>query len=483
LVPRSSILAAVLAISAAATAQPRTAEQRAAELASEGVHLFQDGRYKEALTRFLESYAHAHIPEVIWNIGRCYEELGDLPSALRYFEEFLPLAPNDEARKKALARIEKVRREIERSGTTAAAESALIVSVEDAEVREVRVVVDGQEVYAGPAPARVALAPGSHVLAVSGGEAVQPVQKTVRIEAGGLEVVVLRPPAAPAAEPAMAAHATDPDYCDPFLFPTSRMGFAVGGEFSPVFVRGNPFRGVAGAAPALPTQSFAGFFAQAGSDRFAATLRVGRASRVPSWLLYPSGDYRLSGAASWNLHQPFQRAGLEWKARTHRAAFAWNTILADLDYRRFVFSVAGQSEALNSLELSFSDAFGFTIARRVSFEFLLGIAVLVPKADDSDGWNHGTAIAFPMAGRVSVRVVEAGHVAVEARWPLTIGPLNPPENTVWSRAAGVQADLAVGYRQILGNVQVGGALVFALNRTGEFGREKVWLLLSGQYQF
>lgn len=486
--PVAIVVLAVMGIAVAAGSSrplmaqtPRSPEERASDLASQGVTLFKEGRYRDALMRFLDSYAHAKIPVVIWNIGRCYEELGDLGSALRYFEEFEPLAPDDDARRKARARVEQVRLRIAESGAPAAAETVLVVSAEGLDVPQARIVVDGREVHAGPLPAKVPVKPGSHVVEVSGGEGVEEVSRTIEIAAGGLEVVVLRPPEAAGPEaPHMAGHATDRGYGDPFLFPSSRMGFAAGGEFSPVFARGNPFGVV---SPDMPTQTFAGLFAQAGGDRFAVTLRGGRWSRVPSWLLYPKSANRLSGALSWNLHQPFQRAGLEMKIRTSTSPVSWSTLVFDLDYRRLVFSIAAQSETLHSLQWLLAEAFGFTMADLVSLEFWLGIAVLVPAADESHGWKEGLAVSFPMAGRVSVRVVPGGHVDLEARWPVSIGPMDPPGNSAASRGAGIQADMALGYRHVFGNFQAGGAVVFALNRWDDFGREKAWIVLSGQYQF
>lgn len=123
------------------------------------------------------------------------------------------------------------------------------------------------------------------------------------------------------------------------------------------------------------------------------------------------------------------------------------------------------------------------MANRVTLEFWLGIAFLVPEADESYGWRKGLAIAFPMAGRASVRVVEGGHVDLEARWHVVIGPMNPEHSRWRSRAAGIQADMALGYRHVFDDFQVGGAIAFALNRGDDFGREKAWLTMTGQYQF
>ncbi len=482
-VPRALAIVTMCAIAVPSLAQtPRSAEERAADLAKEGVALFQEGRYRDALMRFLDSYAHAKIPVVIWNIGRCYEELGDFGSALRYFEEFEPLAKDEDERRKARAWIEKMRLRIAESRAPAAAETALIVSAEGVDVPEAVVVLDGREAYRGGLPAKVVLEPGFHQVRVSGGDAVEPVTRTFEVAPGGVAVVVLRPwKAAPPESPHMAAHATDRGYCDPFLFPSSRMGFAAGGEFSPVFARGNPLPRVL--SPDIPTQTFAGFYAQVGGEESAITLRGGRWSRVPSWLLYPKEAYRLSGAFSWNLHQPFQRAGLEIKSRSGDFPRSWSTTVFDLDYRHFILSIANQSESLHSLQWLLADAFGFTIADRVSLEFWLGLAFLVPKADESEGWKKWLTIAFPMAGRVSVQVIRGGHVDLEARWPLTIGPLDPPEELGVSRGFGVQADMALGYRHVFADFQVGGAVVFALNRWDDFGRERVWLVLTGQYQF
>ncbi len=67
---------------------PARADRReeAEKLAQAGELLMDAGKFGDALKQFLDAYARFDpprfvIPEVLWNIGRCYEELGDDASA------------------------------------------------------------------------------------------------------------------------------------------------------------------------------------------------------------------------------------------------------------------------------------------------------------------------------------------------------------------------------------------------------------------
>jgi tetratricopeptide (TPR) repeat protein len=82
---------------------------RAAEL------LFETGQYREALKQFSEVYSLFEpsgfvIPEVIWNLGRCHEELGDLEEAIRFFKVFEGKVSDQKRKALAHARIEELGR-------------------------------------------------------------------------------------------------------------------------------------------------------------------------------------------------------------------------------------------------------------------------------------------------------------------------------------------------------------------------------------
>lgn len=129
----------------------------AEKLAAAGELLFEAGKYEDALRQFLDAYAlfdppRFVIPEVIWNIGRCYEEMGDDETALRYFKEFAQVVKEPQYRTRADAKVKEVLGRIQ-------ATLALDVQPEG-----VRVTVDGRLVGETPLAGPLRLEPGRHVI-------------------------------------------------------------------------------------------------------------------------------------------------------------------------------------------------------------------------------------------------------------------------------------------------------------------------------
>lgn len=60
----------------------------------EAARAYREARYAEAITLFLEANALEPHPELIFNVGQAYEKLGDVPSALRSYREYLRLQPH-----------------------------------------------------------------------------------------------------------------------------------------------------------------------------------------------------------------------------------------------------------------------------------------------------------------------------------------------------------------------------------------------------
>jgi hypothetical protein len=66
---------------------PGTAS-RVAELNEAGAKHYGDRNYRLAIEKFIEAYAIDHDPNLLFNIARCYEELGDLDAAIEKYEDF-----------------------------------------------------------------------------------------------------------------------------------------------------------------------------------------------------------------------------------------------------------------------------------------------------------------------------------------------------------------------------------------------------------
>lgn len=96
-------------IPAVARAQQYSAE--AVETHRQGVEAFERGDLDEAIRLFRESYEvyHGH-PYALFNLGECYERLGDLAQAVDYFERYIAASSDAaEDRQTVLHRIRNLR--------------------------------------------------------------------------------------------------------------------------------------------------------------------------------------------------------------------------------------------------------------------------------------------------------------------------------------------------------------------------------------
>jgi tetratricopeptide (TPR) repeat protein len=90
-------------------AQARSdAEALAAATAQEGIELFKQARYAEALVVFERSFQHARVPVVAWNMARCHEELEHPDEAIAFFERFRELSPDDDKKQIATTKIDRL---------------------------------------------------------------------------------------------------------------------------------------------------------------------------------------------------------------------------------------------------------------------------------------------------------------------------------------------------------------------------------------
>jgi tetratricopeptide (TPR) repeat protein len=102
-----AVVAALGSNSALAAEPPRTAEappasvlynepgrapsgdQRVEQLNEQGSALYAAGDYRRAVEHFIEAYAVAQDPNLLFNIASCYEGLGDVDAALEKYRAFL----------------------------------------------------------------------------------------------------------------------------------------------------------------------------------------------------------------------------------------------------------------------------------------------------------------------------------------------------------------------------------------------------------
>jgi hypothetical protein len=94
-------------------------ETRAAQLRDEAIGFFKAGDHRKALSSFLKAYSYVQQPMLLQNIARCYEELGEAESAVKYFERFLEAGPSKALRKDTRARLTRLREFLARRGVLA----------------------------------------------------------------------------------------------------------------------------------------------------------------------------------------------------------------------------------------------------------------------------------------------------------------------------------------------------------------------------
>src|SRR5262245_47021729 len=62
---------------------------RAAELNEAGARLYRERNYRQAIERFIEAYAIDRDANLLFNIARCYEELGDTSAAIEKYTAYI----------------------------------------------------------------------------------------------------------------------------------------------------------------------------------------------------------------------------------------------------------------------------------------------------------------------------------------------------------------------------------------------------------
>lgn len=149
----SAVGALCVALFVSAPADP---SQKAKEAFQSAQKLYKEARYAEAIAKFEEAYALKPSPVLFYNIGRCHEQLGDVPKALRSYRDYLRLAPDAKDRDTVNDAIANLERRLKERGV-----QQLMVFADPASAV---IEVDGKAL--GNSPATVELTAGNHTLAV-----------------------------------------------------------------------------------------------------------------------------------------------------------------------------------------------------------------------------------------------------------------------------------------------------------------------------
>lgn len=99
-----SFVAPVRAAEGDTVVEPEAQQRRptVSELNEEGARLYEKRDYRRAIELFVQAYAIDRDPNLLFNLARCYEELGDSEAAIEKYEEFIA-APGADAEGRARA--------------------------------------------------------------------------------------------------------------------------------------------------------------------------------------------------------------------------------------------------------------------------------------------------------------------------------------------------------------------------------------------
>ena len=148
-------LAVLLSLSAAAKGAPPPPDddtQAAKKYFQWAQNLYKQARYAEAINKFEEAYRLKPHPTIFFNIGRCYEQLGDINKALKNYREYLRIAPDAKDRELVTDAITNLERRLREQGV----QHLSILS----DPTSARVSIDGK--YVGLSPLAIELPPGNH---------------------------------------------------------------------------------------------------------------------------------------------------------------------------------------------------------------------------------------------------------------------------------------------------------------------------------
>lgn len=174
--------------------------QRAKETFLAAQKLYKEARYADAIVKFEEAYAIKPSPVLFYNIGKCHEQLGDVPKAMRAFRDYLRMAPDAKDKDTVNDAIANLERRLKEKGL-----QQLLVF---ADPPTASIEVDGKVL--GNSPASVELTAGNHKLVVKA-DGYETVERAfvMQVQRATEMTINLRPGGAPPPPPLVTAPAKD----------------------------------------------------------------------------------------------------------------------------------------------------------------------------------------------------------------------------------------------------------------------------------
>ena len=99
------------------TAWAQTDAKQVEQLSKSAAKEYRGGNYKAAIKLFEEAYAIQAVPNLLFNIARCYEKMEDWDNAIANYDKFILDAESKEAKQKALDKVKAIK---EKQGTRSA---------------------------------------------------------------------------------------------------------------------------------------------------------------------------------------------------------------------------------------------------------------------------------------------------------------------------------------------------------------------------
>jgi tetratricopeptide (TPR) repeat protein len=143
-----------LLLIAALGAAPVEPAAAAKESFAAGKKLYDQAKFADAVVKFEEAYRLKPHPVIFFNIGKCYEAMGETGKAMRAFRDYLRLLPDATDRQNVVDAIANLERRLRERGV-----QQLLVFVDPPNAA---VAIDGKPITGNPASAE--LTAGSHQL-------------------------------------------------------------------------------------------------------------------------------------------------------------------------------------------------------------------------------------------------------------------------------------------------------------------------------
>lgn len=118
-----ALLALLFASSGARADESESASRiaSASKLTDEGLSLYRSRDYRHAIEKFLQAFALDPDPNLLFNLARCYEGIGDSDNAIEKYEDFLSKPDADpQGRRRATEAVRALRQAKEEAAATPA---------------------------------------------------------------------------------------------------------------------------------------------------------------------------------------------------------------------------------------------------------------------------------------------------------------------------------------------------------------------------